>query len=315
MDPWFILLLALALDAAVGDPSWLWRRVPHPVAIFGSMIGWVEKRWNDDSSAQVLKQRGVWAITGLVVLALGTGAILVVAFDSLGSFGGLLEAVVVAVLFAQRSLAEHVTRVAEALEAGGLPAGRTAVSMIVGRDVTQLDEGGVARAAMESLAENFSDGVVAPVFWYALLGLPGLLAYKMVNTADSMIGHLDDRYRWFGRATARLDDALNWVPARLSALLIAVARPTGFSQTLAIVRSDAPRHRSPNAGWPEAAMAAVSGTALGGPRRYGAQTLSEPILNSAGRRNVTAKDISSGVRVFWIACGVQAGVVGLAALV
>ena len=306
MDHWLILLLALGLDALVGDPDWLWRRVPHPVVLFGGMIERLDRRWNTNTAPKVLERRGLVVIASLLAFVVGMGAVLTIALDSVGWVGGVLEAIVAAVLLAQRSLAEHVARVAEALELEGLHAGRKAVSMIVGRDVSQLDEGGVSRAAIESLAENFSDGVIAPVFWYALLGLPGLFAYKLVNTADSMIGHMNERYRYFGRASARIDDAMNWVPARLSALFIALAQPGSFARTMHIVRCDAPRHRSPNAGWPEAAMAAVSGTALGGPRAYGVRTLSEPIFNAAGCRSLTAKDIRACLRVFWSACAIQA---------
>ena len=315
MDHWLILLLALILDAFIGDPDWLWRRVPHPVVAFGKMIECVDKRLNDNADARMLERRGFVAIIGLVALVVIAGMAVSMVLDELGMFGGLLEVIIIAVFLAQRSLSDHVVRVAHALERKGLVAGRNAVAMIVGRDVSQLDESGVSRAAIESLAENFSDGVVAPTFWYALLGLPGLFAYKLVNTADSMVGHMNERYRHFGCASAKLDDVLNWVPARISAILIALSRPVGFAQSLTLVRTDAPRHRSVNAGWPEAAMAATSGSALGGPRAYGPDTLSEPILNSAGRRVVTSKDILTCVSIFWAACVLQWVAVGLIAIV
>ena len=181
--------------------------------------------------------------------------------------------------------------------------------MIVGRDPEQLDEAGVSRAAIESLAENLADGIVAPVLWYLVGGLPGLLALKMVNTADSMIGHMSERHREFGRAAAKIDDAMMWVPARATALLIACSRPRAFGRIWSAARIDARRHRSPNAGWPEAAWAAATGLALGGPRRYGDLVLSEPVLNAAGQREAGPEDIDRSIRLFVRVLLVQALVV------
>lgn len=303
----FVLLAALVLDAIVGDPDWLWRRLPHPVVVFGRAIGFAEERLNDGRlPARVRRHRGAMVILALVVLAAGAGVVLEWVAAVSGRFGTGAEVIVVAILLAQRSLAVHVRRVADGLREGGLAGGKRAVSMIVGRDVSQLDEAGVARAAVESLAENFSDGVVAPVLWYAIGGLPGLFAYKMINTADSMIGHRDERYRDFGRAAARIDDAANWLPARLAALLIMATRPLAFMRTWRTVSRDAPRHRSPNAGWPETAMACVSGLALGGPRTYASGAIDEPLLNGSGRRAASRRDIELAVGTFWVACVIQA---------
>lgn len=185
--------------------------------------------------------------------------------------------------------------------------------MIVGRDPEALDEAGVCRAAIESLAENFSDGIVAPALWYALFGLPGLLAYKMLNTADSMIGHLDDRYRDFGRAAAKLDDLANWPAARVSSLLIALGAAVehgfaSFRRALGAALRDSGLHRSPNAGWPEAAMAGALGLALAGPRRYGGETVIEASLNASGRRRASGADIDASLSIYHRACDGLAGI-------
>jgi len=205
-----------------------------------------------------------------------------------------------------------VKAVADGLRDGGLAGGRAAVSMIVGRDPDSLDGPGVARAAIESCAENFSDGVVAPVFWYVVLGLPGIMVYKTVNTLDSMIGHRSERYRAFGWASARFDDLLNLVPARLAGVLIAAAalatrgaRPGAALRTM--LRA-AGKHRSPNAGWPEAAMAGALGLALAGPRRYGTEVVRDPWIGD-GRAQAGEADIRAALRVMVTACAMGAGCV------
>jgi adenosylcobinamide-phosphate synthase len=222
----------------------------------------------------------------------------------------VFEAFIIAVLVAQRSLYEHVAAVATGLAGGGLDGGREAVRHIVGRDPMSLDAHGVARAALESLAENFSDGVVAPVFWYLLLGLPGLFAYKMANTLDSMIGHRTPRYRAFGWAAARLDDVLNAVPAPLSGVLLATAaiftkngRP---GHALTIMLRDGRKHHSPNAGWPESAMAGALGLALAGPRRYSEALVADPWLGDGSARAGVA-DIWRGLQLYRFACLIQGG--------
>ncbi|MEO0542444.1 MAG: adenosylcobinamide-phosphate synthase CbiB [Pseudomonadota bacterium] len=293
-----ILLIALLLDRLVGDPDWLWRRVPHPVVWFGKFITWGDERLNDPPiSYNQRRVRGAFLIAMLVLASMVLGFVLSTAFGALGVIGFALEVVLVAVLLAQKSLLDHVRAVASGLRAGGLDGGRRAVSMIVGRDPSTLDGAGVSRAAIESLAENFSDGVVAPAFWYGVLGLPGLLAYKMINTADSMIGHLSERYRAFGRAAAKIDDWVNWPAARLSALLIIATKPERAQESLAIVRRDASLHRSPNAGWPEAAMAGVTDLALGGPRIYAGDVADEPFINDRGRKDANSDDIERSLLV------------------
>lgn len=310
-----VLLLALVLDRLVGDPDWLWRRLPHPVVWFGAVIGVADRHLNQTSDTPATRLlKGRVAIAVLLALAIVMGLLIHALLFGLGPLGWLIEAVIVAVLLAQKSLADHVTAVAVALRVGGLAEGRKAVSMIVGRDPETLDRPAVGRAALESLAENFSDGIVAPVLWYAIAGLPGLFAYKMLNTADSMIGHLNDRYRDFGRAAARLDDFANLPASRLSALLIAFGAAVSVSlraarRSLTTALRDAGLHRSPNAGWPEAAMAGALGVALAGPRFYGGVRVAEPSLNGSGRRAVHVKDIELGLNICSNACS------GLALLV
>jgi adenosylcobinamide-phosphate synthase len=306
-DMLLLVAAALLLDAAIGDPDWLWRRAPHPVVWIGNAIGWLERRLNRERwSSQRRKLAGVVTIVLLVAMAILIGALLT---DLLHGHwvGFIVEALIASVLIAQRSLYQHVARVHRAFAEGGLPAAREAVAMIVGRDPERLDEAGVARAAIESTAENFSDGIVAPAFWLALLGLPGLIAYKAINTADSMIGHRTDRYIDYGWAAARLDDLVNLVPARLSGLLIALAAPSAGGSIVAsfrIMLRDARHHRSPNAGWPESTMAGALGIALSGPRVYAEGVANEPYLNPQGRV-AEPNDIRRALRVYAVACGLE----------
>ncbi|MEO0621966.1 MAG: adenosylcobinamide-phosphate synthase CbiB [Pseudomonadota bacterium] len=288
-----MLALALALDAAFGEPEALWRRVPHPVVLIGRAISALEAWLNQGAGRRA---KGVFGLV-LLVVPLGAGAWAL----SHPALYGVAEVALAAILLAQRSLVEHVGAVADELDQG-LVEGRKAVAMIVGRDPEQLDKAGVARAAIESAAENFSDGLVAPAFWFAVGGLPGIVLYKAVNTADSMIGHRTERYEAYGWAAARLDDLLNLVPARLSALLIAAAGAAPHA--LSITWRDARLHRSPNAGWPEAAMAAGLGVALSGPRSYGGQPTDEPWVNAEGRRDPGAAEIRRACTLLWRAWGI-----------
>lgn len=307
-----ILFIALLLDRVLGDPDWLWRRFPHPVTALGGAIGTVERIFNRKADQAAIRRRNGWlAIVALVLASLLIGTGLDRCFRLLGPAGAIVEVLVVAVFLAQKSLADHVAKVSIALRTGGLAEGRRAVSMIVGRDPQALDEPAICRAAIESLAENFADGVVAPAFWYAVLGLPGLIAYKTINTADSMIGHRNERYIDFGRGSALLDDWVNWPAARLSALFIALAsalsrgRRSG-RRSIEAALGDAGLHRSPNAGWPEAAMAGGLDIALGGPRAYGGVAVHEPMLNAAGRKTLQPGDIADAIGLFWWACMVVA---------
>ncbi|KAB2714692.1 cobalamin biosynthesis protein [Brucella intermedia] len=316
-----ILSLALLLDRVVGDPPQLWQRMPHPVVLFGKAISWGEKRWNNRNlAASVLRRNGMWLTVGLVAVCVVLGLVLEFVLPFAGTAGAVAEILIVTVLLAQKSLADHVQAVALALREGGLEGGRRAVSMIVGRNPEHLDEGGISRAAIESLAENASDGIVAPAFWFLVGGLPGLFAYKMINTADSMIGHLNDRYRDFGRFAAKLDDVANYIPARLTGLLASLAtaimkdRLSG-REAFSVMRRDARLHRSPNAGWPESAFAGGLGLALAGPRQYGTEKVEGPMLNASGKRDANADDIDAALHLFWSTMSLMTGLVIAASLI
>ena len=316
----FILFLALVLDRLVGDPDSLWQRVPHPVVLFGRAIGTMDTLFNDKRlSADTKRFNGAAGIAVLLATSLFLGFIAHRLLASLGIAGGLVEIVIVAVFLAQKSLHDHVRAVSVGLRRGGIEGGRQAVSMIVGRDPATLDEPAICRAGIESLAENFSDGVVAPALWYALLGLPGLFAYKMLNTADSMIGHKNAKYLDFGWASARLDDLANWPAARLSILFIAAGAwmakgKAAARMAIGTAMRDAGLHRSPNSGWPEAAMAGALGIGLAGPRIYGGTRVDEPMMNASGRTVATVADIDLSLRIFSFACAALAALVLLAAL-
>ena len=304
-DRLLLLVAAFAIDAAFGDMPAVFRRVPHPVVLVGRAIAFFDRKLNrEQRSDAVRRARGLLAVAVLVGAAAGIGyGVELACRGSLA--GGLLEMLAIAVLLAQRSLHGHVFAVAIALDRGGLAAGREAVRHIVGRDPHSLDAHGVARAAIESLAENFSDGVVAPAFWFLLLGLPGLFAYKCANTLDSMIGHKTPRHRSFGWAAARFDDLVNLAPARLSGLLLAGA--AGFARgsrpgpALATMLRDARKHHSPNAGWPEAAMAGALGLALAGPRHYAEGLVADPWLGN-GTARAGPVHIRRALRLYRLAC-------------
>ncbi len=314
-----ILLVALLIDAAAGDPEWLYRVIPHPAVAAGRVIEWLDRALNEEADRPALRR--FWGIVAVVCFVGGALTIgrLIQALLGFIPLGWLIEAVLVSTLIAQNSLYMHVAAAAEGLEGAGLEAGREAVRRVVGRDPDTLDEPGVARAALESLAENLSDAVTAPIFWALLLGLPGILAYKVVNTADSMIGHRTRRHEAFGWAAARLDDLLSYLPARLAGLVLcgaAIVVPGGKAHAAweAIWR-DAPKHHSPNAGWPEAAMAGALGLALGGPRVYDRELVKDAWMGDGGRAQATAADIRRGLKLFVVACAIQAGIVALIALV
>jgi adenosylcobinamide-phosphate synthase len=298
-----VALAALAIEAGAGYPEGLYARIGHPVTWIGALIDALDRRLNRDAEPFALRRaRGVAALLLLMMAALAAGLAIEAATDAL-PLGWLLQALLASTLLAQKSLDAHVAAVARALTRG-LGEGRREVAKIVGRDVARLDDAGVARAAIESLAENFSDGVVAPALFLACFGLPGALLYKAVNTADSMIGHRSARYLAFGWAAARCDDLFNLVPARLAALLIALAARIvpGASARSALVTAlrDAWRHASPNAGWPEAAMAGALGLALGGPRAYHGETLAGATLGD-GRRDATLEDIFRALTIYRLA--------------
>ncbi len=322
-----LALLAMLVEVAMGYPQPLFARIGHPVTWIGSLITGLERRWNHVNRTPAQRRKGGQAVVAVLLLvSVATGGIALMILPLHSVAGLILLAILCSSLIAQRSLHDHVAAVATALETGGLEtrgldtggleAGRRAVSQIVGRDPDRLDQSAVCRAAIESLAENFSDGIVAPVLWLAALGPAGGIAYKAINTADSMIGHRNDRYLDFGRAAAILDDWINLPASRLSALLVAAGAltQTGASAkaALAAVRRDAKHHRSPNAGWPEAAMAGALGISIAGPRHYGGVLTQDREMNEGGRRDLGPADIRRALDLYRRADGVLiAGLAGL----
>jgi adenosylcobinamide-phosphate synthase len=296
-----LALLALLIEAAVGYPEWLLRAIGHPVIWIGRLIGILELALNRDELPHAARRNAGIAALVLLVVASAVSGFVVEKYLLLLPYGILFAALAASTLLAQRSLHAHVQAVAAALEQVGVEAGREAVSRIVGRDPASLDEAGVARAAIESLAENFSDGVVAPALWLSVGGLAAGAAYKSINTADSMVGHRTPRHEAFGWAAARLDDLINLPASRLSALLImaAASMTPGASARGAwrAVRRDAPRHRSPNAGYPEAAMAGALGLSLAGPRVYAGVTVQDAFMGE-GRRAANAADIRAALALY-----------------
>jgi len=298
-----LLVPAMLLDAALGEPKALWNRSPHPAVLMGRAVGKLDHALN---KGRMRRARGILAMA----LLAGGGWLLGLLISALPD-AGLIEVLVVAVLLAQRSLVDHVRAVGDGLRQS-LPEGRRMVARIVGRDTATMDAPAVARAAIESAAENLSDGVIAPLFWYLVAGLPGLLLYKITNTADSMIGHRTPRHEAFGWAAARFDDLLNLIPARLTAFLLALAhwRPDATR----IILRDAPLHRSPNAGWPEAAMAVILGIALSGPRSYHGEMRDFPWVHSEGRRDPGPAEIEAACDALWRAWAAMLAVAVLLAL-
>jgi adenosylcobinamide-phosphate synthase len=290
------MLVAMAVDAMLGWPGALFARIGHPVTWLGSLIGALDARWNRASDTPAMR-RLAGAATALIVIALAASAGgLVQEAMPFGWRGVALLGVLAWPFLALRSLYDHVAAVRDPLGAGDIDVARSAVSMIVGRDPALLDEAGIARAAIESLAENASDGVVAPLFWGALFGLPGIAGYKAINTLDSMIGHRSERHGAFGWAAARIDDAANLIPARLTGLLFALTGAARRDALLCMVR-DGRHHRSPNAGWPEGAMAGALGVRLCGPRSYQGEFADEPWLND-NARDPAAADISRALEAY-----------------
>lgn len=287
------LLVALLLDAIIGDPDWIWRRLPHPVVWMGGLIKLFDKLLNLRRNGALNVILGLFATLILVAIGIAGGlGLRWVSDQTLLSAAAVI--LFVSILLAQKSLYIHVKRVAEAMKQPDIDVARQSVAMIVGRDASQLDRPGISRAAIESCAENLSDGVIAPAFWFAVAGFPGLLVYKIINTADSMIGHKNQTYAAFGWSAARLDDVLNLVPARITGLIFVLCAPVVRGspfQTLAGMVKEAAWHRSPNAGWPEAASAYALGISLAGPRRYGDQLVDARFFNEAGRKDVGKRDI------------------------
>ncbi len=291
------LLLAMILDALFGEPEWLWSRIPHPAILMGRVIDYMDKRFNRGTGRRM---RGTLVFINLIMAAFLGGLLL--AYVP----GRWIDIVICAVLLAQKSLTTHVRAVADALRLS-VGDGRRTVAMIVGRDTDGMPAPAIARSAIESAAENQSDGVIAPAFWFLVGGLPGLLIYKITNTADSMIGYKTDRHLEFGWAAARFDDLLNLIPARLTALFIWITAP--HCGGYAAIRDDAALHRSPNAGWPESAMARVLNVALSGPRTYHGRLRNYPYVNTTGQHDIGPDAIDAAVQTLWRSWAVAFGVV------
>ncbi|MGR3760817.1 adenosylcobinamide-phosphate synthase CbiB [Roseobacteraceae bacterium NS-SX3] len=281
-----LLIPALLLDAALGEPQWLWSRLPHPAVLMGRLVKALDRPLNTGGNR---RSAGIAAAAALTAAGLVSGWVL-------SWFGPLVEILIAAILIAQRSLTSHVSAVADGLQ-HSIYDGRAEVAKIVSRDTEAMTAPQVARSAIESGAENLSDGVIAPAFWFLILGLPGLIAYKLVNTADSMIGYRNSRYAEFGWASARLDDLLNLIPARLTAVLIALAG--GQLKNWSGIAEDARKHRSPNAGWPEAAMARALGAALAGPRSYDGEMRDFAWVNAEGAKGIGAHAVRRSVQILW----------------
>lgn len=300
------MVVAMAVDALIGWPSPLFARIGHPVTWLGWLINLLDGAWNRTSDPSPFR-RAAGAAAAILVIALAAALGWAVQSMLASEWAGV---VVVGVLawpqVALRSLHDHVAAVAKPLVSGDIAAARLAVGQIVGRDPAMLDDAGIARASIESLAENASDGIVAPLFWGALFGLPGILGYKAINTLDSMIGHRTERHEAFGWAAARIDDLANIIPARLTGLLFVLLAPNR-SQAWSCMLRDARRHRSPNAGWPEAAIAGALGVRLSGPRIYHGHVADEPWLNEAAR-DPAAADILAGLTLYRRAMTLLAGV-------
>jgi len=302
----FLAPLALLLERLFGYPMPVYKAIRHPVVWMGALLDWLDKTLNKGTQLRlkgVLALLILLAVTAAITVAIHLGLTLI-------PFGWVIEAILATTLLAQKELARAVRAVADALDTS-LEAGRRQVSQIVGRDPETLDSAGVSRAAIESLAESTSDGVIAPLFWLVLGGLPGIALYKAINTADSMIGHKTERHLQFGWAAARLDDLVNWLPARLSALLVAGAAfwVTGAEAEKAWTTAlrDARKHASPNAGWPEAAFAGALGYTLGGPRSYAGETIDLPSLGN-GRRDLGPADIRNALALYGMVLNLALGI-------
>ena len=313
-----VLAAAIILDLIAGDPDAIWRRIPHPVVFFGDLISLADKSLNSPKvPMQFKRSTGVLAITALIVLSIIVGYGILIVLEPLGYVGLVFEIVIISIFIAQKSLSDHVRRIISPLQISDLCGARSALSMIVGRETKNLDQSDISRAAIESLSENYSDGVVAPIFWCALFGLPGIFAYKMLNTADSMIGHKNEKYLHFGWASAKLDDIANWIPARISSLIIALSSmliigPDAARKAIRVAFSEARFHQSPNAGWPEGAMAGALDISLSGPRIYEGKKSASPFINAGGRGDLSSHDIINAIKIYRCACFIGLAMVGAA---
>lgn len=307
------MLIALAIEGAIGWPQALFDRMGHPITWMGRAIDACDQRFNRKADPDWLRRINGLAVVLGICFAVGMGAWMISWALPGGWIGAVLTGILAWPLVAARSLFDHVRAVAVPLARKDLASAREAVALIVGRDPDRLNEAGVARAALESLAESTSDGIVAPLFWGVIFGLPGIAVYKAINTMDSMIGHLSPRHAAFGWAAARIDDLANLIPARLSGLLIAVVSGRARA-SLDCMWRDAGKHRSPNAGWPEAALAGALHVRLSGPRIYDNQVSDEPWVNG-GAPDPDAADVDHGLEVYLRAMAALATALAVMALV
>lgn len=291
-----MMVVAMLLDLALGWPAPIYAKIGHPVTWIGAMIDWIDARFNVETESNFARRMAGVATLVIVVALTALPMIIAQALLPASGVGMVLGGILAWPFVAMRSMYVHVKAVLTPLQTGELAAAQNAVSMIVGRDPSVLTQEGVARAALESLAENSSDGIVAPLFWGLVFGLPGIAAYKAVNTLDSMIGHRNARFEYFGWASARFDDLVNLLPARLTGALFAVVSDNP-RQAFAVMRRDAGLHRSPNAGWPEAAMASALSVRLSGPRIYGNRVAEEPWVNE-GAADPTASELAQGLAIY-----------------
>ena len=320
----FLLSVAWVSDVIIGDPLWFYRYIPHPVTWFGWLIHQADTAIHYPKRSALFQR--IWGILHLMILigVLGWASWCAQQYLLKQPYGWIIVGLISGVFLAQNSLYRHVKKVASQLQKQDLDQARSAVGKIVGRDIHQLNGTGVSRAAIESLSESFNDGVVAPFFWLAVAGLPGIVIYKLANTADSMIGHKNDRYLYYGWAAARFDDLLNLIPARLSGLLLILAALLGLSirsakRGLRIMMQDARLHASPNAGWPEAAMAGILDIRLGGPRWYQGEEDQAAWFHPNGREQANFYDIYQALHIYRLGCLLMAafgiGTIGLIILI
>lgn len=308
-----IMLIAALIDAVWGEPRWIYNKIPHPIIWIGTLIGVLDKKLNHNNhTAQQQKRNGFIALGISLIIPCLIGAFLQKIFFKFlpKPIAYLLSGIISSIFIAKRSLHQHVYDVEKALTAKDIKAARYAVSQIVGRKTDQLDQSGIARAAIESLAENFSDGVTAPIFWGCIGGIPGIITYKAINTADSMIGHKNKKYQFFGYAAAKTDDYINYPAARLSALLIILtASKTPFSDFKTVIQ-EAKKHSSPNAGWPEAAMATCLYIYLAGPRQYQEIVIHTGWIGT-GKMELNHKDIAKSLNIFSLSCRLYYGIIAI----
>jgi adenosylcobinamide-phosphate synthase len=299
MNNFALAALILVIESFMGYPPALQKLIGHPVEWIGKLISYIDDGLNDpDVSPEQNRRHGILAVI-LLCAAVGIPTLILAKTLSQYSYGWAVNVALATAFIAQKSLRDHVSAVDHAL-GSSISQAREAVAKIVGRDPETLDANGVAKAALESLAENTADGVTAPIFWYALFGLPGLVIYKAINTADSMIGHKSEKYLHFGWAAAKLDDLVNLPASRLTGLMFAAAAwvnaKTDAQSALQFMWRDAGKHQSPNAGWPEASMAGALGLSFGGPRQYDGKTIDLPYMGDG--RDVDTKDIARGLELY-----------------